>query len=137
MPEIAPAIPAAAPGRRLVGAGAVAGWRDYVTLTKPRIMSLLVLTSVCAMITAAGGSPAASALAALIVGGALACGGASALNHVLDRDIDRLMGPRTASRPVAAGRVPPSHAAAFGLALTVLAFVVLAAFANLLTAVLA
>ena len=77
--------------------------RDYVTLTKPRIMSLLVLTAVCAMVAAAGGAPAARPLAALVVGGALACGGASALNHVLDRDIDRLMGPRTASRPVAAG----------------------------------
>ena len=89
--------------------------RDYLTLTKPRIMSLLVLTSVCAMVTAAGGSPAPAALAALVIGGALACGGASALNHVLDRDIDQLMGPRTASRPVAAGRITPRRAVAFGL----------------------
>jgi heme o synthase len=112
-------------------------WRDYLTLTKPRIMSLLVLTSVCSMIAAAGGDPAPLRLAALVVGGALACGGASALNHVLDRDIDRLMGPRTASRPVAAGRISPRRAIAFGLALSVLAFVVLAAFANLLAAALA
>jgi len=86
-------------------------WRvtlsDYVTLTKPRIMSLLVLTAVCAMIAADGGSPPTLGLAALVIGGALACGGASALNHVLDRDIDQLMGPRTASRPVAAGRITP------------------------------
>ncbi len=111
--------------------------RDYLRLTKPRIMSLLVLTSVCAMVAAAGGSPAPVALAALVVGGALACGGASALNHVLDRDIDRLMGPRTASRPVAAGRIAPRHAVAFALTLSLLSFVTLTAFCNLLTAALA
>ncbi|HEX3975131.1 MAG TPA: heme o synthase [Solirubrobacteraceae bacterium] len=120
--------------------GARPAWRvtlaDYVTLTKPRIMSLLVLTAVCAMVAAAGGSPATMPLAALVIGGALACGGASALNHVLDRDIDRLMGPRTASRPVAAGRISPRRAVAFGLALSALAFAVLTIFANLLAAVL-
>ncbi len=109
-------------------------WRDYVTLTKPRIMSLLVLTAVCAMVAAAGGAPAPVPLAALAIGGALACGGASALNHVLDRDIDQLMGPRTASRPVAAGRISPARATAFGLVLSALAFAVLAAFANVLAA---
>jgi heme o synthase len=109
---------------------------DYLTLTKPRIMSLLVLTAVCAMIAAAGGSPATVPLAALVIGGALACGGASALNHVLDRDIDRLMGPRTASRPVAAGRISPLRAVAFGVALSALAFTVLTVFANLLAAAL-
>jgi protoheme IX farnesyltransferase len=110
--------------------------RDYVTLTKPRIMSLLVLTAVCAMLAAAGGSPQPVALVALVVGGALACGGASALNHVLDRDIDRLMGSRTASRPVAAGRIAPGRAVAFGLVLSALAFGVLTAFDNLLAAAL-
>jgi heme o synthase len=112
-------------------------WRDYVTLTKPRIMSLLVLTAVCAMIAAAGGAPEAVPLLALAVGGALACGGASALNHVLDRDIDKLMGPRTANRPVAAGRISPRRATAFGITLSVLAFAVLAVFANFLAAALA
>jgi heme o synthase len=120
--------------------GTRAAWRvtlaDYVTLTKPRIMSLLVLTAVCAMIAAAGGAPDTVALAALVVGGALACGGAGALNHVLDRDIDRLMGPRTASRPVAAGRISPLRAVVFGLALSALAFAVMTVFANLLAAVL-
>jgi len=109
---------------------------DYVTLTKPRIMSLLVLTAVCAMVAAAGGAPATAPLAALVIGGALACGGASALNHVLDRDIDRLMGPRTASRPVAAGRISPARAVVFGLTLSALAFAVLTVFANVLAAVL-
>jgi heme o synthase len=113
-----------------------AGWADYLTLTKPRIMSLLVLTSVCAMIAAAHGTPAAPALIALVAGGALACGGASALNHVLDRDIDQLMGPRTASRPVAAGRISPARATAFGLALTALAFALLVVFTNPLAALL-
>ncbi len=107
-----------------------------MTLTKPRIMSLLVLTSVCAMIAAAHGAPEVAPLAGLVVGGGLACGGASALNHVLDRDIDQLMGPRTASRPVAAGRISPARASAFGLALTALAFAVLVVFTNLLAALL-
>src|SRR6478736_3951146 len=109
-----------------IGATAVAGWRDYVTLSKPRIMSLLVLTAVCAMVAAAGGDPALLPLAALVVGGGLSCGGASALNHVLDRDIDRLMGPRTASRPVAAGRISPARAVIFGVGLSALAFAILA-----------
>jgi protoheme IX farnesyltransferase len=99
-------------------------------------MSLLVLTAVCAMVAGAGGSPAALPLAALVLGGALACGGASALNHVLDRDIDRLMGPRTAARPVAAGRIAPARATGFGLMLLGLSFLVLAAFANPLAATL-
>jgi protoheme IX farnesyltransferase len=140
MPELIGAVPAeglAADGAALRVRPA---WRatlaDYVTLTKPRIMSLLVLTAVCAMVAAAGGSPATVPLAALVIGGALACGGASALNHVLDRDIDRLMGPRTASRPVAAGRISPRRAVLFGLALSALAFTVLTVFANLLAAVL-
>jgi heme o synthase len=133
--EIAQPLPVESP--RLRRAAVWPAWRDYVTLTKPRIMSLLVLTSVCAMVAASGGDPSLLRLAALVVGGALSCGGSSALNHVLDRDIDRLMGPRTASRPVAAGRISPARATAFGLVLLSLAFVALAVFANLLTAVLA
>jgi protoheme IX farnesyltransferase len=142
MPDVAEALPAEALSVEAAAVPAAASaWRgvlrDYVTLTKPRIMSLLVLTSVCAMVAAAGGSPALVPLLALVVGGGLACGGASALNHVLDRDIDRLMGPRTASRPVAAGRVPAAHAVAFGLGLLAAAFAVLAVFANPLAAALA
>ena len=93
-------------------------WRDYVTLTKPRIMTLLLLTGVCAMFVGARGVPPLGDLAAMIVGLALACGGASALNHVLDRDIDSLMGERTRARPVTSGRVPASYALEFGLALS-------------------
>src|ERR1700761_5372512 len=105
---VVPAVPGASGVR-----GAAGPWHDYVTLTKPRIMSLLVLTAVCAMVAAAGGAPSLVRLTALVIGGGLACGGASALNHVIDRDIDRLMGPRTASRPVAAGRIRPQRAVAF------------------------
>src|SRR5215210_2335107 len=77
-------------------------WRDYVTLTKPRIMSLLLLTGAAGMFVGAGGVPPLGSFAAMLAGLALACGGASALNHVIDRDIDRLMGKRTERRPVAA-----------------------------------
>jgi protoheme IX farnesyltransferase len=112
-------------------------WRDYVTLTKPRIMSLLLLTGAAGMFVGAGGWPGAAPLASMLLGLALACGGASALNHVLDRDIDRLMGPRTASRPVASGRVAAPRALEFGLVLSALSFAVLASTVNVLTALLA
>jgi heme o synthase len=112
-------------------------WRDYVALTKPRIMSLLLVTGFCGMIAGARGWPGTGLAVAAMVGLALACGGASALNHLLDRDIDPLMGKRTASRPVASGRVPPSRALEFGLALLAFSFVLLASAVNVLTAVLA
>jgi protoheme IX farnesyltransferase len=108
-----------------------------VALTKPRIMSLLLLTGLCGMIVGAGGLPPLWLVAATMVGLGLACGGASALNHVLDADIDRLMGKRTRSRPVAAGRVSVPYALEFGLALMALSFVLLAGLVNPLTAYLA
>jgi protoheme IX farnesyltransferase len=114
-----------------------AAWRDYVTLTKPRIMSLLLLTGLCGMVVGARGLPDAWLVAVTMLGLALACGGASALNHVLDRDIDRLMGERTRARPLAAGRMPPSRALEFGLALSAFSFVLLASAVNVLTAALA
>jgi protoheme IX farnesyltransferase len=113
-----------------------AAWRDYVTLTKPRIMTLLLLTGAAGMFVGAGGVPAASTFVVAMAGLALACGGASALNHVLDRDIDRLM-PRTGGRPVAGERVTPARALEFGLALSAFSFVLLASLVNVLTAVLA
>jgi protoheme IX farnesyltransferase len=112
-------------------------WRDYVTLTKPRIMTLLLLTGLCGMFVGAHGMPPVMLTIATMTGLALACGGASALNHVLDRDIDRLMGERTRARPVAAERVPASHALEFGLALSAFSFVLLASAVNVLTAALA
>jgi protoheme IX farnesyltransferase len=117
--------------------GQGSAWRDYVTLTKPRIMSLLLVTGVCGMIAGERGLPQALDLAVLVVGLALACGGASALNHVLDRDIDRLMGKRTRARPIAAGRMAPARGLEFGLALSAASFVLLATLANPLTALLA
>ena len=112
-------------------------FRDYVTLTKPRIMSLLLLTGLGGMFVGAGGAPPLGLGVAAMVGLALACGGASALNHVLDQDIDRLMGERTRARPLAAERMPPSRALEFGLALSALSFVLLASAVNVLTATLA
>jgi heme o synthase len=114
-----------------------ASWRDYVTLTKPRIMSLLLITGLCAMFVGAGGAPSAWLVVVTMTGLALACGGASALNHVLDQDIDRLMGKRTRARPLAAGRMPPTRALEFGLALSAFSFVLLASLVNVLTAALA
>ena len=111
--------------------------RDYVTLTKPRIMSLLLLTGFCGMVVGAGGLPPLGLAVATMAGLALACGGASALNHVLDADIDRLMGKRTRSRPVAAGRLSATYALEFGLALSAFSFVLLAGVVNPLTAHLA
>jgi protoheme IX farnesyltransferase len=113
-----------------------APWRDYITLTKPRIMSLLLLTGAAGMFVGAQGVPALGSFAAMIAGLALACGGASALNHVLDRDLDRLM-RRTGHRPVAEDRVTPGRALEFGLALLAFSFVLLASLVNVLTASLA
>ena len=115
---------------------AAASWRDYVILTKPRIMTLLLLTGVAGMFVGARGVPALGDLAVMTVGLALACGGASALNHVLDRDLDRLM-RRTGHRPVAEERVTPARALEFGLALMAFSFVLLASLVNVLTAALA
>jgi protoheme IX farnesyltransferase len=120
------------------GAHVAAGaWRDYLTLTKPRIMTLLLLTGACGYVIGARGIPSLAGFAATMLGLVLACGGASALNHVLDADIDRVMGKRTASRPVAAGRIEAGRALEFGLTLSAASFVLLASAVNVLTAVLA
>jgi protoheme IX farnesyltransferase len=113
-----------------------APWRDYVTLTKPRIMTLLLLTGAAGMFVGAEGVPPLWLFVVTMAGLALACGGSSALNHVLDRDLDRLM-RRTGHRPVAEERVSPERAVEFGLALMAFSFVLLASLVNVLTAVLA
>jgi len=100
-------------------------------------MSLLLVTGACGMIVGARGWPGTLSFAAAMSGLALACGGASALNHALDADIDRLMGKRTERRPVAAGRVPAPRAVEFGLCLSALSFVLLASAVNVLAAALA
>ena len=115
----------------------LASLRDYLTLTKPRIMTLLLVTGAAGMFVGAQGVPPPGLFVVAMMGLALACGGASALNHVLDRDIDVLMGSRTRERPVASGRVTPAQALEFGLFLSALSFALLASAVNLLTAVLA
>ena len=116
---------------------ALARARDYLALTKPRIMTLLLLTGAAGMFVGAQSVPPLGLLAVTMLGLGLACGGASALNHVLDRDIDALMGSRTKERPVASGRVTPEQALEFGLLLSALSFALLASTVNVLTAVLA
>ena len=118
-------------------AAPLASARDYLTLTKPRIMTLLLLTGAAGMFVGAQGVPPLGLFAVTMVGLALACGGASALNHVLDRDIDALMGSRTEERPVASGRVTPEQALEFGILLSAVSFALLASAVNVLTAVLA
>lgn len=97
---------------------------DYFELTKPRIMVLLLITMVGAMVWAEQGLPPLWLLAAALLGMGLSSGGASAINHALDRDLDVRM-ERTRDRPVAAGRVAPRPAIVFGIVLTVLGVVVL------------
>ena len=107
----------------------------YITLTKPRIISLLVFTALGGMFLASGGVPDPMLAALVLVGGAFAAAGANALNHYLDRDIDRLMS-RTLNRPVASGDISPLRAMWFGIALNVFAFAMLAMLVNPLSAAL-
>jgi protoheme IX farnesyltransferase len=109
---------------------------DLVALTKPAIMSLLLLTALGGMFLAARGVPPFDLLAATLVGGAAASGGASALNHYFDRDIDELM-RRTRRRPLPSQRVPKEWAVGLGIALNIVAFAVLAVYTNVLAASLA
>jgi heme o synthase len=115
-----------------------AGWRiavsDYVEMTKPKVQSLLIFITIATMYVA--GDPAVGLVALTCLGGALSAGGAGAINHALDRDIDRVM-KRTSDRPVASGRVSPGAAIAFGAGLGCASFVLLAVTVNLLAAALA
>ena len=110
--------------------------RDLVALTKPAIMSLLLVTALGGMFLAAHGVPPFGILVATLVGGAAASGGAASLNHYFDRDLDERM-RRTRHRPLPAHRVSTRLAVAWGIALNLVAFVVLALFTNLLAASLA
>jgi protoheme IX farnesyltransferase len=107
--------------------------RDYLTLTKPKVQSLLLFTTVTTMYVA--GDPSAQLILLTCLGGALSAGGAGAINHAVDRDVDRLMS-RTADRPVASGRVSPAAAIAFGAALGLTSFTLLALTVNPLAAAL-
>ena len=108
---------------------------DYLTLTKPPIISLLLVTAIGGMFLAARGIPDLMTLLMVCVGGALGAGGANAINHYLDQDIDALMS-RTASRPVPGNRVRPMMALSFGILLNVLAFGVLFYWVNWMAAAL-
>jgi protoheme IX farnesyltransferase len=105
----------------------------YFALTKPRIIELLLITTVPSMILAAGGWPGTWLVAATLIGGSLSAGGANALNNYVDRDIDQVM-RRTRSRPLAREVVPPIHALVFGIVLGVAGFAWLWATTNLLAA---
>ena len=122
-----PALSRRARLRSVVGA--------YVALTKPRIIELLLVTTVPTMVLAARGLPSLGLVAATLLGGTLAAGSANALNCWYDRDIDVLM-HRTEARPLATHRVTPRSALVFGLALGALATAVLALTTNLLAAAL-
>jgi protoheme IX farnesyltransferase len=110
--------------------------RAYIQLTKPGVMSLLLATTAVAMIVAAHGMPSLQVFVVTLLGGALMAGGAGAINHYVDRDIDPLMG-RTAWRPIPAGVIEPRRALWFGIALGGLATVLFVAFVNVLAAALA
>ena len=122
-----PASPSFTPRARLAG---------YVALTKPRIVELLLVTTVPTMVVAEGGVPSVWLMIATVLGGALAAGGANAVNMVVDRDIDSLM-ERTSQRPLVRGVMTPRAAMVFAVVVEVAAFAWLVATVNLLSAVLA
>jgi protoheme IX farnesyltransferase len=107
---------------------------DYVALTKPKVQSLLLLTTITTMLVA--GDPSLSLILLTCLGGYLSAGGAGAVNHWYDRDVDARMA-RTADRPVASGRVSPRAALIFGCTLSALSFALLATTVNVLAATLA
>jgi protoheme IX farnesyltransferase len=108
----------------------------YVALTKPRIIELLLVTTVPTMVVAARGIPSVWLMVATVIGGTLAAGGANAINMYVDRDIDAVM-KRTQNRPLVTGLIEPAHALVFAIVLEIVAFVWLWAFVNLISAVLA
>jgi heme o synthase len=126
-PRVEPSAVGRSPARMLCA---------YIQLTKPRVMSLLLATTATAMVIAARGMPDLGVFLATLVGGALMSGGAGAINHYVDRDIDPLMG-RTAWRPIPSGVISPGRALGFGIGLAILASVVFVAFVNVLACVLA
>ncbi len=125
--ESAPPIRALRPRAATFGA--------YLRLTKPRVIELLLVTAVPPMFLAEQGVPAWRLVLAVVVGGALAAGGANTINCWIERDRDQLM-RRTLARPLPQGEIPAAHALVFGVALNVVAFALLASVANLLAAVL-
>src|SRR4051794_38838389 len=132
--EASRATATARPADALPFAGARQVVADYVTLTKPKVQLLLLLTTVTTMYVA--GDPSLALVALTVIGGSLSAGGAAAVNHYYDRDIDAQMA-RTATRPVPSGRVSPRAALTYGIVLQALSFALLALAVNLLSASLA
>jgi len=110
--------------------------KDYTTLTKPKVNLLLVITALSAIFLASDSLPSISVLFAVIVGGTLASGGAGAINHSIDKDIDNTM-KRTSKRPVAGERISKSNALLFGIVLNVASFIILTYLTNILAALMA
>ncbi|HEX9889034.1 MAG TPA: heme o synthase [Nitriliruptorales bacterium] len=110
--------------------------RHYFLLTKPRIIELLLVTTVPAMVIADGGWPGTWLVAATLLGGAMSAGSANAINNVIDRDVDRLM-RRTSNRPSARDEIGPRQALTFGIVLGIAGLAWLTAFVNLTAALLA
>ncbi len=108
----------------------------FIALTKPRIIELLLVTTVPTMVVAEGGVPSVWLMAATVIGGSLAAGGANTFNMYLDRDIDGLM-ERTKNRPLVTGEITPRESIVFAWVIEVAAFIWLWLFVNLLSAVLA
>ena len=117
------------------GSHAIAGWRAYVALTKPRIIELLLVTTIPTMFLAAKGFPALATVWWTLFGGALSAAGANVLNCYFDRDIDALM-HRTSTRPSATGQISSQRIVVFGLMLSALSIAVLGIWVNVLSAVL-
>jgi protoheme IX farnesyltransferase len=122
------------------GAGAadrrVPRWRSYVALTKPRVIELLLVTTVPVMFLAAGGFPPLSTMLLTLLGGTMAAAGANVINQVYDQDIDAVM-VRTQARPLVVGEISSGSALRFGIALSVLSVVLLGTTVNWLSALLA
>ena len=110
-----------------------ATWRDYFMLTKPKVISLLLFTTIAAMFMAARGTPDIGLLITVFIGGYLSAGAAGVLNMVIDFDIDYRM-KRTRKRPTASGLISRQNALMFGLVLTVISYLMLGLGANWLTA---
>mgnify|MGYP006420242461 FL=1 len=109
---------------------------DYIALTKPRVMSLLLVSAIAGAFLGAGSTPTFEVIIAVLIGGALASGGAASLNMAYEGELDQRMG-RTKNRPVAEGRISVLAAVIFGVVLNIISFVLLALMTNVLAASLA
>ena len=110
--------------------------KDYTTLTKPKVNLLLVITALSAIFLASDNFPSFQVLLAVIIGGTFASGGAGAINHSIDKDIDNTM-KRTSKRPVAGERISKLYALIFGITLNIASFIILTALTNIFAAIMA